>query len=203
MTGVGPPISVKNSEWWKLSDEGKRMWKIEWWVMSYEWWVMSDERWKLSDYFLLAKQAPRVFNLQKIPKLGNWPLIFWFPLKSRASIFLRFTKSYGMVPCKALRRRSSFVRLVRLNNHRGMEELNWLYDKSRTERELKLTNGRERGRLSSSQEDKCNSRREGSVLTACNQSAPTPLKFTPVISRYFKEERLDNQSIFLEESGEK
>ena len=82
-----------------------------------------------------------------------------------------------------------------------MEELNWLYDKSRTERELKLTNGRERGRLSSSQEDKCNSRREGSILTASNKSAPTPMKFTPVISRYFKEERLDNQSIFLEESG--
>ena len=71
------------------------------------------------------------------------------------------------------------------------------------QKEVKLTNRRERGRLSSSQEDKCNSRREGSKLTASNQSAPTPLKSLPVISRYFREERLDNQSIFLEESGEK
>ena len=39
MTGVGPPNSVKNSEWWKLSDEGKQMWKIEWWVMSDGNWV--------------------------------------------------------------------------------------------------------------------------------------------------------------------
>ena len=71
------------------------------------------------------------------------------------------------------------------------------------QKEVKLTNRRERGRLSSSQEDKCNSRKEGSVLTACNQSAPTPLKFTAVISRYFKEERLDSQSKLSEESEEK
>ena len=67
MTGVGPPNSVKNSEWWKLSDEGKRMWKIEWQVMSDELWMMSDKWWvmeiewqKLSDQILLAKQALNV-----------------------------------------------------------------------------------------------------------------------------------------------
>ena len=55
----GPTNSVKNIEWWKLGDDAKRVWKIEWWVMSYEWWVMSDEWWKLSDEKTLAKQALR------------------------------------------------------------------------------------------------------------------------------------------------
>ena len=44
-----PTNSVKNIEWWKLSDDAKRVWKIEWWMMSDELWVMSDEWWKLSD----------------------------------------------------------------------------------------------------------------------------------------------------------
>ena len=39
----GPTNSVKNIELWKLGDDAKRVWKIEWWVMSYELWVMSDE----------------------------------------------------------------------------------------------------------------------------------------------------------------
>ena len=41
----GPTNSVKNIEWWKLGDDAKRVWKIEWWVMSYELWVMSDGNW--------------------------------------------------------------------------------------------------------------------------------------------------------------
>ena len=79
MTGVGPPNSVKNSEWWKLSDEGKRMWKIEWWVMSDELWVMSDEWWvmeiewwKLSDHFLLAKQALKFNMIQWLNQKVNF-----------------------------------------------------------------------------------------------------------------------------------
>ena len=59
----GPTNSVKNIEWWKLGDNAKRVWKIEWWVMSYELWVMSDEWWKLSDKKNEAKQ----------------PLSFWYP----------------------------------------------------------------------------------------------------------------------------
>ena len=34
VTGVGPLNSVKNSEWWKLSDGTKQPWYFEWWVMS-------------------------------------------------------------------------------------------------------------------------------------------------------------------------
>ena len=51
-----PTNSVKNIEWWKLSDDAKRVWKIEWWMMSDELWVMSDEWWKLSDQKNEAKQ---------------------------------------------------------------------------------------------------------------------------------------------------
>ena len=32
--------SVKNIEWWKLGDNAKRVWKIEWWVMSNGNWVI-------------------------------------------------------------------------------------------------------------------------------------------------------------------
>ena len=32
--GMGPPNSVKNNEWWKLSDSTKQPWYLEWWVMS-------------------------------------------------------------------------------------------------------------------------------------------------------------------------
>ena len=39
----GPTNSVKNIEWWKLGDDAKRVWKIEWWMMSDEWWVMKIE----------------------------------------------------------------------------------------------------------------------------------------------------------------
>ena len=45
----GPTNSVKNIEWWKLGNDAKRVWKIEWWVMSDELWVMSDEWWVMSD----------------------------------------------------------------------------------------------------------------------------------------------------------
>ena len=78
MTGVGPPNSMKNNEWWKLSDEGKWMWKIEWEVMSDELWVMSDEWRKLSDQILLAKQAlifdgwliSSPIGIHELPKAG-------------------------------------------------------------------------------------------------------------------------------------
>ena len=32
----GPINSVKIIEWWKLGDNAKQVWKIEWWVMSDE-----------------------------------------------------------------------------------------------------------------------------------------------------------------------
>ena len=41
----GPTNSVKNIEWWKLGDDAKWVWKIEWWVMSNEWWKFSDGNW--------------------------------------------------------------------------------------------------------------------------------------------------------------
>ena len=37
VTSVGPPKSVKNSEWWKPSDGTKQPWYLEWWVMEIEW----------------------------------------------------------------------------------------------------------------------------------------------------------------------
>ena len=37
VTGVRPPNSVKNSEWWKLSNGTKQPWYLEWWVMEIEW----------------------------------------------------------------------------------------------------------------------------------------------------------------------
>ena len=40
-----PTDSVKNIEWWEMSDGAKQTWYFKWWVMSYEWWVMSDENW--------------------------------------------------------------------------------------------------------------------------------------------------------------
>ena len=47
VTGMGPPNSVKNSEWCKLSDCTKQPWYLEWWVMKIEWWVMSDGNWMI------------------------------------------------------------------------------------------------------------------------------------------------------------
>ena len=95
VTDVGPPNSVKNSEWWKLSDEGKQMWKIEWWVMSDELWVISDEWWvmeiewrKLSDQILLAKQALSVHALGLRRQLAARTLIFPKIIPKR-SIFKR------------------------------------------------------------------------------------------------------------------
>ena len=41
-----PPNSVKNIEWWKVSDGAKRVWKIKWWVMSDGNWVTEIEWWK-------------------------------------------------------------------------------------------------------------------------------------------------------------
>ena len=40
----GPINSVKNIEWWKLGDDAKQVWKIEWWVMNDEWWKLSDKK---------------------------------------------------------------------------------------------------------------------------------------------------------------
>ena len=44
---MGPPNSVKNSEWCKLSDCTKQPWYLECWVMKIEWWVMSDGNWMI------------------------------------------------------------------------------------------------------------------------------------------------------------
>ena len=40
---MGPTNSVKNIEWWKVSDGAKQPWYLEWWVMSNEWWVTEIE----------------------------------------------------------------------------------------------------------------------------------------------------------------
>ena len=53
-----PTNSVKNIEWWKLGDDAKRVWKIEWWVMSYEWWVMSDRNWVMEK---VKPNSPLIF----------------------------------------------------------------------------------------------------------------------------------------------
>ena len=45
VTEMGPTNSVKNIEWWEVSDVAKQVWKIKWWVMNDELWVMSDEWW--------------------------------------------------------------------------------------------------------------------------------------------------------------
>ena len=59
MTCMGPQIVWKilsDGNWVmmsngceKLGDDVKRVWKIEWWVMSDKWWVMSYESWVMSD----------------------------------------------------------------------------------------------------------------------------------------------------------
>ena len=58
----GPTNSMKNIEWWKLGDDAKRVWKIEWWVMSYDWWVMSDEWWVMEIEWLKkwSQTAPNI-----------------------------------------------------------------------------------------------------------------------------------------------
>ena len=40
MTGMGPTNSVKNIEWWQVSDGAKRVEYFEWWMMSKGNWVM-------------------------------------------------------------------------------------------------------------------------------------------------------------------
>ena len=40
---MGPTNSVKNIEWWEVSDGAKQTWYFR--VMSDEWGVMSDENW--------------------------------------------------------------------------------------------------------------------------------------------------------------
>lgn len=77
-----------------------------------------------------------------------------------------------------------------------MVVLKLLLDKSRKKREVKLTNGKEGGKLSRSHKSKYNSRREGIILIACSQFAATLLRFSLPISKNFKEERLDSQSKF-------
>ena len=43
VTGIGPTNSVKNIEWWQVSDDAKRVWYFKWWVMSDELWVMKKK----------------------------------------------------------------------------------------------------------------------------------------------------------------
>ena len=59
----GPTNSVKNIKWWKLGDDAKRVWKIEWWAMSDELWVMSYGNW------VIKKVKPNS------PLESNWNLI--------------------------------------------------------------------------------------------------------------------------------
>ena len=42
MTGMGPTNSVKNIEWWEMSDCAKQTWYFR--VMSVEWWKLSDQK---------------------------------------------------------------------------------------------------------------------------------------------------------------
>ena len=60
---MGPTNSVKNIEWWEVSDGVKEVWKIKWWVMNDELWVMSDEWWKLSDEIFESKQSLTLHQL--------------------------------------------------------------------------------------------------------------------------------------------
>ena len=43
--GMGSTNSVKNIEWWEVSDGAKQTWYFKWWVMSDELWMISDRNW--------------------------------------------------------------------------------------------------------------------------------------------------------------
>ena len=56
VTGMGPINSVKNIEWWEVSDGAKQTWYFKWWVMNDEWWKLSDQK-------NLSKQTLRFYLL--------------------------------------------------------------------------------------------------------------------------------------------
>ena len=56
VTGMEPINSVKNIEWWEVSDGAKQTWYFKWWVMSDEWWKLSDQK-------NLSKQTLRFYLL--------------------------------------------------------------------------------------------------------------------------------------------
>ena len=41
---MGPTNSVKNIEWWQVSDGAKQVGYLKWWVMSNEWQKLNDEK---------------------------------------------------------------------------------------------------------------------------------------------------------------
>ena len=89
------------------------------------------------------------------------------------------------------------MRAVRLNNQGGIEEeLKPLFERSRTERDVKFTNGRVWGRWWRPQLDKYNFDSEGRILTTCSQWVSALLRSMFCKFKYCKEERLVSQYIF-------
>ena len=85
------------------------------------------------------------------------------------------------------------VRVLILNNQLGIGELKLLSERSRTESEVRLMNGREYWKLRSSQPDKYSSRSIGSIFATCGHLVVAFLRFTRSKWRYCKEERPESQ----------
>ncbi|WRX15337.1 hypothetical protein QQP08_007824 [Theobroma cacao] len=110
--------------------------------------------------------------------LFNSPLIL-FTDRSKARKLQRCLQSMSfkesLIP---LYPKFRLTRVLMLNNQRGIDEPKLFCSRLTTRMELKLTTGRERGKVLRSQLGKCNSSREGSLLTACNQLVDAKLRFT-------------------------
>ena len=104
----------------------------------------------VSSPLMLFRERVSVFKLQSFPKFPDkWPPIMKFSDKSMCWRQVKVANSFGRPPRRLLDLRLRSTRLVKLNNQLGMEELKPLLDRSRTEREVRLTDGREEGRLES------------------------------------------------------
>ena len=124
---------------------------------------------------------------------GIFP-VRWFSPNSRISNFWKFELPCGISPFSELLPRSSCKRvaLILEINQLGISWLKRFPERSRTRRDVKLTNPRDGFGLSSWQYCKSSSERDGSLLIIWSQSGAA-WRSTKDMSRCFMEERLDIQ----------
>ena len=140
---------------------------------------------------ILLYSISNVCRLQTLEnEFGIFPTKGFQP-KSKMHKLFRCPKPTGIAPISQLDSSLIVESLLIFVNQQGMKEWNWLLERSRTESNVKLMEEIDCGRVTSSQPDRCNSYKRGSILTAWIQSR-TFSRFAYHKLRYLREGKLKN-----------